>query len=83
MAKWIKYIFHTYSVGNTTPVYFIKEYPWWESSSNGKVTVMHAWLPAGEDLLKYWPDAHTINSFEHEKIQFDARYQKPSWFIES
>lgn len=44
--------------------------------------VIIAFLPAEEDLSKYWDDAFDIDYTEHEKIEFSGRFPKPNYFID-
>lgn len=82
MKKWIRYRFYTNSVEDERPLIFNEAYPWWCSGYAGdeSYAVIVAWLPQGEDLLKYWDDAYEIDSEEHGEIEFSGRFPKPEYF---
>lgn len=87
IMSWFRHRFKTYSVEDNRPLVFNPKFPWWCSGSSeddkGDYDVIIAYLPIGEDLLKYWDDAFDIDSDEREEITFTDRFPKPDYFIES
>ena len=47
----------------------------------GEYSVIIAYLPKDEDLLKYWDDAFDVEFTEEESISFSDRFPKPSYFV--
>lgn len=61
-----------------------KHHPYWVVGTSwrgdeviGKKVVCY--LPEGEDLLYYWPKAHTVTSCKVEKIEYTDDLPKPNW----
>lgn len=84
---WKRYRFKTYAVKDNRPLIFNPKFPWWCSGygEEGKkeVSIIIAFLPKDEDLLKYWDDAFDIEFTEEETITFTSRFNKPKYFVES
>lgn len=87
MTKWNRYRLKTYAVADNRPLIFNEKYPWWCSGygedSNGEYSVIIAWLPKCEDILKYWDDAFDFEFTEEDSISFSSRFPKPEYFVES
>jgi hypothetical protein len=85
--KWKRYRFYTHAVDDHRPLVFNPKYPWWCSGSGGEdegaFDVIVAYLPADEDLLKYWDDAYDVDFDEKDEITFSDRFAKPDYFEES
>ena len=84
--KWRRYRFKTGAIDDPRPLIFNPKYPWWISGYDGMMTeyaVIVAYLPADEDLLKYWDDADEVDFTEEEKIEFSSRFPKPDYFKET
>tara|TARA_R110000782_G_scaffold86693_1_gene168068 strand:- start:66 stop:350 length:285 start_codon:yes stop_codon:yes gene_type:complete len=85
--KWNRYRLKTYAVADNRPLIFNEKHPWWCSGygedSNGEYSVIIAWLPKGEDILKYWDDAFDFEFTEEDSISFSSRFPKPEYFVES
>lgn len=90
--KWRRYRFQTFAVDDYRPLVWDPRYPWWCSGHalTGTVddpqigtSIIIAWLPIGEDLLKYWDDAFDIEYTDHAAIEFSDRFPKDASFIES
>lgn len=79
--KWIRYRFKTYSVQDCRPLIFNSNYPYWKSGETEDSCVMIAYLPKGENLLKYWDDAFDVDEEEREEITFTDRFRQPVWFV--
>jgi hypothetical protein len=79
---WKRYRFYTKSVDDYRPLVFNPKYPWWCSGYADDAAVIVAYLPADEDLLKYWDDAFDIDYTEEDKIKFSDRFAKPEYYIE-
>jgi hypothetical protein len=83
-TKWRRYRFRTNSVEDYRPLVFNPKYPWWCSGFAGDMSsaTIVAYLPASEDLKKYWDDAFEIEFTEEDKITFSDRFPKPSYYNE-
>lgn len=89
--KYIRYRFKTWSVDDPRPLIDLAplKMPWWCSGIGYTEGVDAAWsdeyaiiicyLPAGEDLKKYWDDAFDIEEDEREEITYTDRFPKPEW----
>jgi hypothetical protein len=82
MQRWRRYRFSTGSIDDPRPVIFNARYPWWHTGSGQGFDTIVAFLPKGEDLYEYWPDAFDINSTLEDKIWFNDRFPKPDYFVE-
>lgn len=86
---WRRYRFNTYSLEDPRPLVFNPRYPWWLTGQSVKglfnkgtdYATIVAYLPAGEDLLKYWDDAFEITVEECDEITFSDRLSKPKYFV--
>ncbi len=82
--KWKRYRFGTYAVSDNRPLIFNRSYPWWCSgyseNDKGDYCIIIAYLPVGEDLLKYWDDAFDVEFTEEDGITFSDRFPKPSYY---
>ena len=81
--KWKRYRFYTYAINDHRPLIFNPKYPWWCSGYGEGYDVIIAYLPAGDDLLKYWDDAYEIDFEEKDEITFSDRFSKPDYFEDS
>lgn len=82
--RWNRHRFQTHGVADPHPVIFNPAWPWWLSSTAGdesSATIV-AFLPVGEPLKKYWPDAFAKEVSVREKITFTSRFPKPAYFRE-
>lgn len=84
ITVWRKYRFYTRSVDDYRPLIFNPKCPWWCSgeAADGSTATIIAYLPADEDLNKYWEDAFDIEYTEHDKIEFSGRFPKPEYYKE-
>jgi len=80
---WKRYRFRTKALDDYRPLIFNPKYPWWCSGTGEDHAVIIAYLPADEDLLKYWDDAYDVDVEDREEIVFTSRFSKPSYFEES
>lgn len=80
--NWIRYRFHSSSVEDYRPVIHDTNYPWWCSgeAGDGSFVILVAYLPEGEDLKKYWPEATDIDAEPEDTIEFTSRFPKPHWY---
>jgi len=71
------------------PVAFPPPGPYWctgyscnpnDASLSAEHAVVMVYLPKGEPLLKWWPDAVDIESEEVEVIFFTSRFACPDWW---
>jgi len=85
IMNWKRYRLKTYAVSDNRPLIFNPKYPWWCSGygedDRGEYSVIIAYLPKDEDLLKYWDDAFDVEFTEEESISFSDRFPKPSYFV--
>ena len=79
--KLIRYRFKTYSVDDYRPLVDMSkiQMPWWCSGVGFDYAIIVCYLPAGEDLFKYWDDAFDIQQEDAEEIAYTDRFIKPSW----
>ena len=81
--KFIRYRFKTRSVNDFRPLEDLAEIqmPWWctGESDDGSYMTIVCYLPAGENLLRYWDDAFDIDADERHEITYTSRFPKPSW----
>ncbi len=78
MIKWIRYRFYTKSE-DYRPLLFNPAYPWWCSGHTDEAAIIIAFLPVGESLEKYWPEAEAVDA-ESRDLFFTDRFPKPDWY---
>lgn len=85
MSKWRRYRFHTRSTEDVRPLVFNPHYPWWHTGTAGDESFASivAYLPANEDLSKYWDDAYDVEFTEEDEITFSSRFPRPAYYQES
>lgn len=81
--KWRRYHFRTKSIDDPRPVLFNAHYPWWCTGTGEDLAAIVAYLPEGDDLCEYWPDAFDLDSIIVDELTFDERFPKPDWFKET
>lgn len=62
------------------PVAFPPPGPYWFTGGNVDHSIVIAYLPKGESLLKWWPDAVDVESEDTEVIVFTSRFACPDWW---
>jgi hypothetical protein len=81
MAGWMRYRFHC-NAADPRPVRWPAAGPYWVtgySADDSHATVV-AYLPPGEHLLAWWPDAiHTEVEHKHS-IAYTDRMPRPAWW---
>lgn len=79
---WKRYRFKTESVDDPRPLIFNPKYPWWctGEAGDGSYATIVAYLPANEDLLRYWDDASDVELTTEKSIEFSGRFPKPEYF---
>lgn len=81
--KYKRYRFYTNSAKDPRPLVDLKtiQMPYWISGYTGdmKKAIIICYLPAEENLLKYWDDAHDIDTQDRDEITYTDRFPKPSW----
>ena len=65
---------------DSRPVAFPPPGPYWCTGSTGAHAIVVAYLPKGEPLLKWWPDAVDVETDVREVIQFTDRFVCPAWW---
>jgi len=79
---WKRYRFYTCEE-DYRPVIFPPSGPWWCTGYTGddwERAIIAAYLPEGEDIRKYWPEAEDIEFEGRDSIQFTDRFPKPKWW---
>lgn len=79
---WKRYRLYTRSINDYRPLIFDDRYPWWCSGYSDFEAVIIAYLPDGEDVLKYWDDARIDVVQDRNSITFTDRFPKPNWYKE-
>jgi len=76
------------SADDYRPVAFPPPGPYWcsgytlnENLEYGHAIIV-AYLPKGEPLATWWPDASDVDTEERESITFTSRFPKPEWWLE-
>jgi len=77
-VKWIRHRFYTRS-SDYRPILFNPAYPWWCSGLADEAAIIIAYLPANEPVLKYWPEAESIDS-EQRDLFFTDRFPQPDYY---
>lgn len=86
--KWIRYRFKTKSVADWRPLVYDPRFPSWCSGYGGEeedgsaFAVIVMYLPASEDLMKYYDDAFDVEGEERDSITFTDRFPRPKSFEE-
>ena len=62
------------------PVAFPPPGPYWCTGFTDEHSIVVAYLPKGEDLAKWWPDASGVETEEVEVIHFTDRFPCPDWY---
>lgn len=77
------YRFKTASVDDYRPIADMKEIgmPWWCTgwAVDHSYVIVVCYLPDGEVLSKYWPDACDIDMEYRDEIKYTERFPKPEW----
>lgn len=78
-----RYRFKTNSVDDFRPLVDMSSInmPWWctGEAGDGTYATIVCYLPAEEDLMKYWDDAYDIDVEDVEEIKYSSRFPKPTW----
>ncbi len=78
-----RYRFKTKSVEDFRPLIDMAEIqmPWWctGSAMDDSYMIIVCYLPADEDLKKYWDDAFDVEYDECDEIIYTSRFTKPEW----
>lgn len=78
-----RYRFKTKSVEDFRPLIDMTEIqmPWWctGSAMDDSYMIIVCYLPADEDLKKYWDDAFDVEYDECDEIVYTSRFTKPEW----
>jgi len=82
--KWRRIRLKTKAVDDCRPLIFNPKFPWWCSGTAGdySYSIIIAFLPVGEDLMKYWDDAYDIDEEKVEGVTFTSRFAKPEYYKE-
>lgn len=62
------------------PIAFPPPGPYWCTGIGDGYSIVVAYLPAGEPLRNWWPDATEVETEQVEVIQFTSRFQCPDWW---
>lgn len=76
------YVRHRFKTDPTDyrPVAFPPPGPYWCTGFSGAHSTVIAYLPKGEPLLQWWPDAVDVESEDAEVIVFTDRFACPDWW---
>lgn len=78
--KWNRHRFKTTSADDPRPVTFPPPGPWWCCGYAGddSYAIVVCYLPPGEDVRTYWPEAFDIDTEGREEIVFTSRFPRPT-----
>lgn len=62
------------------PVKFPPPGPYWCTGFGEDYSVIVAYLPEGEPVTDWWPEARDIDSEPVDKINFTSRMPRPTWW---
>lgn len=79
-TPWIRYRFHS-SDEDYRPVLFPPPGPYWCTGWGDDYSIVVAYLPQGESLTTYWPDASCVDEEEVSEIVFNDRFVCPDWYV--
>ena len=85
--EWNRVRFKT-SIADYRPVLFPPPGPYWctgtESlaAQSGECSILVAFIPRGDDILQFWPEAYDLDEVASDGIQFSDRFPRPDWFEE-
>lgn len=80
--RWVRHRFHA-NGEDSRPVRFPPPGPWWESgfAFDESYSIVIAYLPEGEAVTEWWPEATEIDSAEPvDRITYTERFPKPEWW---
>lgn len=79
--KWMRHRFRA-NLDDSRPVKFPPPGPWWETGWDFQCAIVVAYLPPGEPVTNWWPEAVDIESTEEAELFFSDRFPKPDWWTE-
>lgn len=62
------------------PIAFPPPGPYWCPGRGRGYSIVIAYLPVGESLLNWWPDATEVETEKVEVIHFTDRFPRPDWW---
>lgn len=67
---------------DSRPVAFPPPGPWWRTGYTAGIehAIVVAYLPKGEPLATWWPDAVEVETEEVAEIVYSSRFPRPDWF---
>lgn len=80
-TQWIRYRFQA-NYEDFRPVVWPPLGPYWCTGYAGdsSFSIVVAYLPKGEDLLKFWPEAKDVDQEDRDEILFTDRFAQPEWW---
>lgn len=79
MSRWTRHRFRA-NVEDPRPVSFPPPGPYWITGYGPSWATVVAYLPTGEEVTKYWPEASEVDSDPMDEITFTGRFPKPEWW---
>jgi hypothetical protein len=77
--KWTRHCFKVNAL-DYRPMAFPPPGPYWCSGHGEGFAQLVAYLPAGENLRHWWPDAHDVESEPRNEIRFTEIFPQPDWW---
>jgi hypothetical protein len=56
------------------------KWPWWCTGYGDDYATVVAYLPVGEDIYDWWPEAENIDVEPYAIITFSDRFRRPHWY---
>lgn len=69
-----------FSASDSRPIKWPPPGPFWESGFNDDWAIVIAWVRKYEQINEFWPEAHEIETTEHDEITYSSRFIKPDWY---
>ena len=79
--KWVRYRFKA-NAKDPRPVKWPPLGPFWITGHGEGYATVVAYLPAGQLLTNFWPEACDIDSQEADEIVFTDRFPRPEYWSE-
>lgn len=82
VTVWERHRFKA-NLEDSRPVKFPPPGPWWETGFGDDYSIVVAYLPYGEPVTNWWPEARDIESEITNEILYTSRFPKPDWYKET
>ena len=77
--EWERHRFHA-NEDDYRPVIWPPLGPYWCSGYGDDYSIVIAYLPKGQNLLDYWPEADNVDTEDRNEITFSDRFPCPKWW---